>query len=692
MRTISLIQGNKFRSLLVLLIVTWSACLNSRHAQAQNAESGKQWALLIGVEKYERVTPLRFTVEDVKRIGSTLKRVGGYAPECILEITDNAECKPTKAAIMDKLPKWLKNVGKNDSLVVYFSGHGFLEGGKGYLAPIDINAADLVGTGIPTAWIRQQLAACPAHIKLLVLDSCHAGAEKGEDKDPGVSAGVLGDSFKDLEGVVTLASSTAAQKSQIWEGKEQSLFSYWLNQGIKGHADRNQDGDIDIDELFNYVSRNVQRTAKDRFSRAQDPRRIIGSDVSGIHVVVHVQPQSLANVLADMSEQLADLIELRKFNRVGVLEFRGGGVGEIIGTDFGLLGQWCADDVQRQLLDFGNGKFSLVDRAKLKSAMEAQGGFGLKDLVSTNKMQQLSKDVGGLPLLAQGTFRNRSGRIVNLQCELVATQGDLSELIGQVAGSAALTEREWAMLGRSIDVKPEDIRRPPPSLDERPKPETDIKIVKYDQKAKGAHPLQDPNFRWPIKIMVDGQERKGIFRGNDYIVPLRKGEEYAVRIENRSGGVTFMQLLVDGFNTNMQADPNVKGISTEVIAPRVSLENARPWVISNVPPEGFKVPTVLVPGFRDEALADGRYGFRKFTVSSVSDSVAGRMKFTDQIGLITLAFYDVKGQSRGEIATAAGMKKIMEVLKVDPNLVMGNLQAVVNIRYVDADSPEFAGR
>jgi len=293
---------------------------------------------------------------------------------------------------------------------------------------------------------------------------------------------VLGESFKNLEGVVTLASSTATQKSQIWEGKEQSLFSYWLIQGLKGHADRNQDGDIDIDELHNYVSRNVQRTAQDRFSRAQDPRRIIGSDVSGIHVVVHVQPQSLANVLADMGEQLADLIELRKYNRVGVLEFRGGGVGEILGTDFGLLGQWCADDVQRQLLDFGNGKFNLVDRNKLKAAMEAQGGFGLKDLGSADKLRQLSKDVGGLPLLAQGTFRNRSGRIVNLQCELVATDGDLSELVGQVAGSAALSEREWAMLGRSVDIKPEDFRRPPPSLDDRPKPETEEKIVKLDKR------------------------------------------------------------------------------------------------------------------------------------------------------------------------------------------------------------------
>ena len=514
--------------------------------------------------------------------------------------------------------------------------------------------------------------------------------KRGEEKATGISAGLLSDAFSNLEGVVTLASSTATQKSQIWEGKEQSLFSYWLNQGLKGHADRNQDGDGDIDELFNYVSRTVQRTAKDRFSLPQDPRRIIGSDVSGVHVVVRVQPQSLPDVLADMGEQLADLVELRKYKRVGVLEFRGGGVGEIMGTDFGLLGQWCADDVQRQLLDFGNGKFSLVDRMKLKVAMEAQGGFGLKDLTSSDKVQKLAKDVGGLPLLAQGTFRNRSGRIINLQCELVATDGDLSELIGQVAGSAALSEREWAMLGRSVDIKPEDMRRPPPSLTDRPKPQVEERISKLDQKAAGEHPLKDPNFRWPIKIMVGGKERKGIFRGNDFLVPLRMGEEYELWIENRSGGTTFMQLLVDGLNTLRQADPNTKGVTTFVVAPRVSLENSRPWVLGTVAPTGFKVPTVAVPGFCTQEGSEG--AFQKFTVVSVSDSVAGRLKFTDQVGLITAAFYDVKGQARGQLGTGMGMEKIMEILKADPNLVMGNMQAVVNIRYVDADSPEFANK
>ena len=446
----------------VLLALTLTVELTGSRTWAQAGKpAGRQWAVLIGVEKYQRVTPLRYTIEDVKRLATTLEKVGSYPADCILEITDDSNCPPTKKDIMTRLPEWLKKIGPNDSLLVYFSGHGFLEKGNGYLAPIDINGNDLAETGIPTAWVRQQLAACPAHSKLLILDSCHAGAEKGPEEQPGVSAGVLGDEFEKLEGVVTLASSTASQKSQIWEAKEQSLFSYWLNQALKGHADRNQDGDVDIDELFNYVSRNVQRTAKDCFSRPQDPRRIIGTDVSGIHVVVHVQPQRLSDVLADMSEQMADLIELRKFNRVGVLEFKGGGVAEILGTDFGILGQWCADDVQRQLLELGNGKFGLVDRNRLRHAMEAQGGFGVKDLGSNEKLQRLAKDVGGMPLLAQGSFRNRVGRIVNLQCELIATDGELSELVGQVAGSAALSEPRMGHVGRSVDLRPDAVRRPP---------------------------------------------------------------------------------------------------------------------------------------------------------------------------------------------------------------------------------------
>ena len=43
--------------------------------------------------------------------------------------------------------------------------------------------------------------------------------------------------------------------------------------------------------------------------------------------------------------------------------------------------------------------------------------------------------------------------------------------------------------------------------------------------------MQDPNFPYRIKMMIGGQERKGVFRGNDYFVPVRKGEVYEIWVE-----------------------------------------------------------------------------------------------------------------------------------------------------------------
>ena len=117
-----------------------------------------------------------------------------------------------------------------------------------------------------------------AGFKLLVIDACHAGSEKGEDDKTSkrqAAAKDLGEAFRDLEGVVTLASSTADQKSLIWEDKQQSLFSFWLNQGLKGHADADNDGNVDIDELYKYVFRQVTHSAKLHFPRPQTPVRIV---------------------------------------------------------------------------------------------------------------------------------------------------------------------------------------------------------------------------------------------------------------------------------------------------------------------------------------------------------------------------------------------------------------------------------
>ena len=266
------------RVLAGLLIAVWAtAGSHPLYGQPSEGESlkGRQWAALVGIEKYERANPLQYTINDVRRVGETLRTRGGYEPECILEITDDAadpRRQPKREAIMAELAAWLKKPTKDDRIVVYFSGHGFrADDGTMYLAPIDVDPANPAATGIPVAWFRDQIAACQAGFKLLVLDACHAGSEKGEgdanldEKDLNI--------FRELQKVVTLASSTADQKSQIWSEKEQSLFSYWLNEGLKGHADDDADGTVDIDELNKYVYRNVTHTAKVRFDRKQTPVR-----------------------------------------------------------------------------------------------------------------------------------------------------------------------------------------------------------------------------------------------------------------------------------------------------------------------------------------------------------------------------------------------------------------------------------
>ncbi len=97
-------------------------------------------------------------------------------------------------------------------------------------------------------WLRQRLVACRARVKLLVIDACHAGCDKGIEK---VSATPkqLAEPLKHTPGVIVLASCQAGEKSLIWDVKGQSLFSYWLNQGLKGHADKDDQPGVSVDEL-----------------------------------------------------------------------------------------------------------------------------------------------------------------------------------------------------------------------------------------------------------------------------------------------------------------------------------------------------------------------------------------------------------------------------------------------------------
>jgi uncharacterized caspase-like protein len=658
------------------------------------------WALLIGAEHYQKAAPLQFTVNDVRQLGDTLVRYGGYdATERVLQITDDGESasqQPLKATLEGALPEFLKKPQPGDSILVYFSGHGFRDKeGKLYLAPLDCDPADPVATGISAEWFRGQLEACQAAFKLLVIDSCHAGSEKGDEAAASIPAKDLGDLFRASAGVVTLASSTGDEKSQIWQYKQQSLFSYWLNQGLKGHADADLSGTVNVDELYQYVHDHVRQTAKVRFDRAQTPVRIVGSRVPGVPEVIRLRPQGLKQVVADMAEQIAGLMEERQIASLGVVEFANEGpAGEFLGAEFGLLGKYCAEQLERGLIQKSAGKFSVVDRNRLATALKEQR-FSLVSFESSGSLQSLSKSVGGMPVLCKGSLSERRGQIVHLGCKVLETEGD--KALGHVGGVARLNESEWAMLGRSVRVDPLDrmpmVPRPgqPP-----PPPISQTVIERADVRSQGAHPMRDPAFPYRVRMFVVTnpqeqdidkrivKEREPVFPGggNECYVPVRVGEVYEVRVENKSGQTVLLRLLVDGLNTQLEIEKDTKGIETAIVGQRVNLDEAKhceldPKARNAVLIQG--VPTWAVRGFVAEKGPQGTV--KQFTVVDGAQSLAARRQFTDQIGIITAAFYLPPGDARGPGFDAG--EDLKEEIREAKHKQVGNLVAIVHLRYVD---------
>jgi hypothetical protein len=151
-----------------------------------------------------------------------------------------------------------------------------------------------------------------------------------------------------------------------------------------------------------------------------------------------------------------------------------------------------------------------------------------------------------------------------------------------------------------------------------------------------------------------------------------------------------MKLLVDGLNTLPEEE--LKGISQQNWAQRMSMEDARAWVLdpNDKPNRLFNgVPTWRVQGFVTEVGDRGKY--KEFLVVDAEKSLAARNKFTDQIGMISAAFYTAvpkdspRSTSRGVIGTTDGQEGGADFTP-NSDLRAGDLLAVVHIKYVDADT------
>ena len=225
--------------------------------------SGK-FALIIGNSRYDDASLGRLKAPDidVHELEGVLKspEVGRFDEVVTLL---NQDCASVRKAIA----RFYDQRQRDDLLLLYFSGHGVKdEQGHLYLALRDTESGLLAGSAIETAFITGRMDRSFSKRQVLVLDCCHSGAfAHGAKAAQGVSVGTA-EAFEGTGlGRVVLTATDSTQYA--WEGDQvigdaqNSLFTHFLIEGLKtGAADKDEDGVVTVDELYDYVREQVLTT------------------------------------------------------------------------------------------------------------------------------------------------------------------------------------------------------------------------------------------------------------------------------------------------------------------------------------------------------------------------------------------------------------------------------------------------
>src|SRR5215472_18025995 len=140
----------------------------------------QRYALVIGIAHYENLpdsAQLRYPDRDAESIYTTLiSQEGGRFPANHVHMLTGAQA--SRANILLELENWLPSVtAPDDQVLIYFAGHGFISGGKGYLAPYDIDLHDIPHTSIAMDKLGSLIGTTiKGKWKVLLTDACHSGA------------------------------------------------------------------------------------------------------------------------------------------------------------------------------------------------------------------------------------------------------------------------------------------------------------------------------------------------------------------------------------------------------------------------------------------------------------------------------------------------------------------------------------
>lgn len=198
------------------------------------------YALLIGESDYKdpRLGKLATPSNDVNQLGTILRNRYGF--------TVNIVVNKTRAEILKELDALAQKVGENDTLLIYYAGHGGMEkvrngDDRGYWLPIDAEYGSSAGQ-ISNQEITYQVARMAARKVLIIADSCYSGlltqtvtrAQRPVTADEKTNEYLIGMAWKQSRNVLT---SGRLEPVLDGGGGDHSVFAAALLDVLRGNND-----------------------------------------------------------------------------------------------------------------------------------------------------------------------------------------------------------------------------------------------------------------------------------------------------------------------------------------------------------------------------------------------------------------------------------------------------------------------
>ena len=171
----------------------------------------------------------------------------------------------------------MRSLNPDDLFVFYVASHGTVDDGEYFLITSNVGSTrteKLRTDAISQTIFKELIANIPATKKLIIIDTCNAGALGGAIQTAMLTRGMSEDTaMKVLSravGSTVLSASTSLQEAlEGYNGH--GLFTYVLTEGLQGKADKGGTGYVRTTELADYVDNEVPVLAEKIFKKAQYP-------------------------------------------------------------------------------------------------------------------------------------------------------------------------------------------------------------------------------------------------------------------------------------------------------------------------------------------------------------------------------------------------------------------------------------